>query len=60
MNLTVPLSSVSLATSELLAKIMLILVALFLVTAVSAVYYYWRKMKRTQAAEPSVTATQRA
>ena len=55
MAVTIPLSNVSLGTSDLLAEVMLILVALFLVTGVSAIYYYFRKMKRMQAAEPSAT-----
>ena len=53
MTATSLLTNVSLGTSDFLAGIMLVLVSLFLVTAVSAAYYYWKKMKRMQADEPS-------
>lgn len=56
---TIPLSNVSLGTADFLAYIMLILVAMFLVTAVSALVYYWRKMRRMQVTtseEPTASA----
>ncbi|MDG6985491.1 MAG: hypothetical protein JRM73_01930 [Nitrososphaerota archaeon] len=47
------LSVVPLATADLLAYVMLVLVAFFLVFGVSTAYYFWRQNKKAHAETPS-------
>jgi preprotein translocase subunit SecG len=44
------LSNVSLGTADLLAQILLVLVATFLVTGFLVTYFLWRKTKRMRTA----------
>jgi NADH:ubiquinone oxidoreductase subunit 2 (subunit N) len=48
-----PLSNVPLGTADLLAYVMLILVAIFLVSGVLAAYYYLKRTKRMKETEPA-------
>lgn len=50
------LSNVPLSTANLLAYIMLVLVAIFLITFPSITYFFWRKNKRMKAASPTGSA----
>jgi len=50
------LLAVSLATANLLAYLMLVMIGVFLVTGPLIVYFYYRKSRKTRAVEPS-TAT---
>jgi len=50
------LSNVPLGTANILAYLMLILVAIFLISGTSITYYYWRKIKRMKAAAPTGSA----
>ena len=50
------LSNVPLGTANILAYLMLVLVACFLISGFSITYYYLRKIKRMKAAAPTGSA----
>lgn len=54
--LGIQLSSVSLGTANELAYLMLMMVAIFLLSATSLTYYYWRKNKKMKASSPTGSA----
>jgi hypothetical protein len=47
------LTNVPLSTANLLAYVMLVLVAILLLSGPSIAYYYWRKNKKMKAASPT-------
>jgi uncharacterized membrane protein len=51
------LSNVPLGTADILAWAMLVVVAIFLLSATGMTYYYWRKNKRTKTAPGPTQAT---
>ncbi|MDG6898205.1 MAG: hypothetical protein JRM99_04045 [Nitrososphaerota archaeon] len=51
------LSNVPLATANLLAYSMMVLVAIFLVFGASVAYYYWAKSKRMKVQAPADPVT---
>jgi hypothetical protein len=50
------LSNVPLGTANILADLILVMVAVFLISGPSITYYYWRKNKRMKAAVPTGSA----
>ena len=50
------LSNVSVGTTNLLADLMLLVVAIFLLSGPSLTYYYYRRNKRMKASEPTSSA----
>jgi preprotein translocase subunit SecG len=48
-----PLSNVPLGTADILSYAMLVVVAVFLLSAFGISYYYWKKNKRMKAAPPT-------
>jgi len=47
---------VPLGTANTLADLILVMVAIFLISGPSIVYYYWRKNKRMRSAAPTGSA----
>ena len=47
------LTNVSIGTANLLANLMFVVVAVFLLSGPAITYYYWRRNKRMKAASPA-------
>ena len=54
--LSTVLSNVSIGTANLLANLMFVVVAVFLLSGPAITYYYWRRNKRMKPAEPTDSA----
>lgn len=54
------LSTVPLATANILAYSMMLLVAIFLVFGPAVAYYYWKQNKKAKAFEPTGSPTEAA
>ncbi|MDE1853379.1 MAG: hypothetical protein KGI38_06490 [Thaumarchaeota archaeon] len=47
------LTNVPLGTADVLSYSMLVVVAIFLLSGPAITYYYWKKNKKTKAAQPT-------
>jgi len=50
------MTNVSLGTADVLADLMIVVVAIFLLSGPSIAYYYWRKNKKMGGASPTGSA----